>query len=63
MKNWSKLVLSFITLFVAGLSGNCQNQSPKDSLGGATVPTEIDNPEIIGLIRNRRMLPLCLMPI
>jgi beta-galactosidase len=49
MKNRSKLVLSFITLFVAGLSGYCQNQSPKDSLGGATVPAEIDNPEIIGI--------------
>ena len=60
MKNWSKLVLSFITLFVAGLSGNCQNQSPKDSLGGATVPTEIDNPEIIGI--NKEPAHASLMP-
>jgi beta-galactosidase len=60
MRNTLRLVLSFITLFAAGLSGNCQNQAPKDSLGGAPVPTEIDNPEIIGI--NKEPAHASLMP-
>lgn len=60
MKNRSKIVLSFITLFVAGLSANSQNLSPKDSLGGATVPPEIENPELLGI--NKEPAHASLMP-
>jgi beta-galactosidase len=49
MKNRSSLVLSFITLFASVLSANSQSLSPKDSLGGAPVPAEIENPELLGI--------------
>ena len=60
MKNRSKFVLSLITLFVAVLSCYCQNVSPKDSLGGAPVPPEIQNPEILGI--NKEQAHASLMP-
>ncbi len=40
--------------------GNCQNLSPKDSLGGATVPPEIENPELSGI--NKEQAHASLMP-
>src|SRR5450759_4903044 len=60
MKNYSKFVLSFVALFVAGLSGYSQYISPKDSLGGAPVPPEIENPEILGI--NKEPAHASLMP-
>ena len=48
-------------LFVfATIAANSQNASPKDSLGGAPVPPEIDNPEIIGI--NKEAAHATLMP-
>ncbi|MCX6255001.1 MAG: DUF4981 domain-containing protein [Bacteroidia bacterium] len=60
MKNNSKFVMSFIALFVAVLSGNSQNVSPQDSLGGAPVPAEIENPELPGI--NKEPAHATLMP-
>jgi beta-galactosidase len=60
MKNRSKLVLSLITLFVSVLSAHCQSPSPKDSLGGAPVPPEIENPELLGI--NKEAAHASLMP-
>ncbi len=60
MKNYSKFVLSFVALFVTGLSGYSQNVSPKDSLGGAPVPAEIENPELLGI--NKEPAHASLMP-
>jgi len=60
MKNRSKLVLSLITLFISVLSANCQSLSPKDSLGGAPVPPEIENPELLGI--NKEPAHASLMP-
>ena len=60
MKNYSKFILSLVALFVAGLPGNSQYVSPKDSLGGAPVPTEIENPELLGI--NKEPAHATLMP-
>jgi Beta-galactosidase/beta-glucuronidase len=60
MKNRSKFVVSFISLFVAVLSCHCQNISPKDSLGPAQVPPEIQNPELLGI--NKEPAHASLMP-
>jgi beta-galactosidase len=60
MKNKSKLVMALIVLFVAISSGYSQNVSPKDSLGGAPVPPEIENPQIIGI--NKEPAHATLMP-
>lgn len=42
------------------LPGRSQNSSPKDSLGGALVPPEIENPEILGI--NKEAAHATLMP-
>ncbi len=60
MKNRLFFVLSFIALFMAGLSGYSQKISPGDSLGGAPVPPEIENPECIGI--NKEPAHATLMP-
>ena len=60
MKNKSKFVLSLITLFMAVLPCHGQNLSPKDSLGGAQVPPEIQNPELLGI--NKEPAHASLMP-
>ncbi|HLP73962.1 MAG TPA: glycoside hydrolase family 2 TIM barrel-domain containing protein [Bacteroidales bacterium] len=39
----------FISAFFLTLSGFAQYTSPKDSLGGAPVPPEIENPELTGM--------------
>jgi beta-galactosidase len=60
MKTRSKFVLSFIVLFMSVLLVNSQNVSPKDSLGGAAVPPEIQNPELLGI--NKEPPHASLMP-
>ena len=60
MKTYSKFVSSFITLFMVIMSCNCQTASLRDSLGGAPVPPEIQNPELLGI--NKEPAHASLMP-
>jgi len=60
MKNYSKFVLGSLAFIMTVLTGYSQNVSPKDSLGGAPVPPEIENPEITGI--NKEAYHASLMP-
>lgn len=60
MKKSIKIILSFTAFIMTLLTGYSQNQSPKDSLGGAPVPPEIENPEISGI--NKEAYHASLMP-
>src|SRR5450759_2332276 len=60
MKNHSKFVLSLLAFIMTVLTGYSQNVSPKDSLGSALVPPEIENPEITGI--NKEAYHASLMP-
>jgi beta-galactosidase len=60
MKNYLKVILSFITLFLSVVMSYSQYVSPKDSLGGAPVPPEIQNPELLGI--NKEKAHASLMP-
>lgn len=60
MKNSSLFVVLFLALFSAGMNINAQVASVSDSLGGATVPPEIENPEIFGI--NKEPAHATLMP-
>jgi beta-galactosidase len=59
-----EILLSFLTVFLAFSSisqpGYSQYTSPKDSLGGAFVPPEIQNPELLGI--NKEPSHATLMP-
>jgi beta-galactosidase len=55
-----KLILVLAAIFMAYLSGFSQYVSPKDSLGGAPVPPEIENPELLGI--NKEAAHATLMP-
>lgn len=60
MKNYSKVILSFTTFFLSSVMCFSQYISPKDSLGGAPVPPEIQNPELLGI--NKEKAHASLMP-
>jgi len=60
MKYFSKIGISIITLFTAVMSCYSQSASLKDSLGGAPVPSEIQNPELLGI--NKEKAHASLMP-
>jgi len=47
-------------MLLINLPGYSQYISPKDSLGGAPVPPEIENPEILGI--NKEAAHATLMP-
>ena len=59
MKNM-RVIMSALLALIIGSSGYAQLISPKDSLGGAPVPTEIENPECIGI--NKEPAHATLMP-
>ena len=54
------ILTGFLTLFSISQSGYSQYTSPKDSLGGAPVPPEIENPELLGI--NKEPAHAALMP-
>ena len=57
----SHLILSgLLAFFIVNSNGYSQYISPKDSLGGAPVPREIENPECIGI--NKEVAHATLMP-
>jgi len=60
MKNIRYILLGIFAIALANLPGYSQYTSPKDSLGGATVPPEIENPEILGI--NKEAAHAALMP-
>ena len=60
MKSIRVFVSCIITVFMVNVSGYSQYTSPKDSLGGALVPAEIENPEILGI--NKEASHATLMP-
>jgi beta-galactosidase len=60
MKNCLKVILSFITFYLSVILCYSQYVSPKDSLGGAPVPPEIQNPELLGI--NKEKAHASLMP-
>ena len=60
MKDIRLFVLGIIAMFLPNLSGYSQYTSPIDSLGGAPVPPEIENPEILGI--NKEAAHATLMP-
>jgi beta-galactosidase len=60
MKKFNLSVVGTLVLFLTSLSGYSQYTSPKDSLGGAPVPPEIENPEILGI--NKEPAHATLMP-
>ena len=60
MKNSSLFLMSAIAMLLINLPGYSQYISPKDSLGGAPVPPEIENPEILGI--NKEAAHATLMP-
>ena len=60
MRAFLKVNLSFLTLFLSVMMSYSQNVSPKDSLGGAPVPPEIQNPELLGI--NKEKAHAALMP-
>lgn len=60
MKNYPKFVFSMALLLTTVLACYSQNASLKDSLGGAPVPPEIQNPELLGI--NKEPAHASLMP-
>jgi beta-galactosidase len=60
MKKIRLFVLSIFTVALANVPGYSQYISPKDSLGGAPVPPEIENPELLGI--NKEAAHATLMP-
>ncbi len=60
MKKFSFFVFASMILFMIGSSLEAQVASVKDSLGGAPVPPEIENPECIGI--NKEPAHATLMP-
>jgi len=60
MKSIRVLVSLFVAVFMVSFSGYSQYVSPKDSLGGAPVPAEIENPEILEI--NKEPAHATLMP-
>ena len=60
MKKIRIVLMGCAALLITGLSGYSQNISPKDSLGGAPVPPEIENPELLGI--NKEAAHAILMP-
>ena len=60
MKNFSLLVFVFQVLLMINTSVKGQVASVKDSLGGASVPPEIENPECFGI--NKEPAHATLMP-
>jgi beta-galactosidase len=60
MKSIRSIIFGISTLLLTNISGYSQYTSPKDSLGGAPVPPEIENPEIIGI--NKEQSHATLMP-
>jgi beta-galactosidase len=60
MKNIHILVSGLLAFFIINATGYSQYTSPKDSLGGAPVPPEIENPEIQGI--NKEASHATLMP-
>ncbi len=49
MKKIKLFLLGSFVMLLPFLTGYSQNTSPKDSLGGAPVPPEIENPELLGI--------------
>ena len=60
MKSFRFYVSSVLAVFLVNFSAFSQYTSPKDSLGGAPVPSEIENPECIGI--NKEPYHAALMP-
>jgi len=60
MKNLPKVILSFLTVFLSVMMCYSQYVSPKDSLGGSLVPPEIQNPELLGI--NKEKAHVSFMP-
>jgi beta-galactosidase len=60
MKNYLKFALSSMAFFMAVMSSFGQIASLSDSLGGAPVPPEIQNPELLGI--NKEKAHAVLMP-
>jgi beta-galactosidase len=60
MKSIRVFVSLILVVFMVSVSGYSQYTSPKDSLGGAPVPPEIENPEIQGI--NKESSHATLMP-
>jgi beta-galactosidase len=60
MKDIRVLLSLIIGIFMVSVSGYSQYISPKDSLGGAPVPPEIENPELLGI--NKEAAHTTLMP-
>ncbi|MFZ0280008.1 MAG: glycoside hydrolase family 2 TIM barrel-domain containing protein [Bacteroidales bacterium] len=60
MKNKSAFALIILILFIGASFADAQVASVRDSLGGAPVPPEIENPEIIGI--NKEPAHATLMP-
>jgi beta-galactosidase len=60
MKSIRALFTSILTISMVSGTAYSQYLSPKDSLGGAPVPPEIENPECIGI--NKEPSHATLMP-
>ena len=60
MNIFKRFSLIFLASFIISISGKAQVASLRDSLGGATVPGEIENPECIGI--NKEPHHAALMP-
>ena len=60
MNIFKRFALIFLASFIISISGKAQVASIKDSLGGAPVPPEIENPEFIGI--NKEPAHATLMP-
>ena len=60
MKSIRFFASCFLTGIMVNISGYAQNISPEDSLGGAPVPPEIENPECLGI--NKEPAHATLMP-
>ena len=60
MNIFKRFALIFLASFIISISGKAQVASLMDSLGGATVPGEIENPECIGI--NKEPHHAALMP-
>lgn len=59
MKNISGCIFTIVALHFS-VAGYSQSTSPKDSLGGVPVPSEIENPELLGI--NKETAHAILMP-
>jgi beta-galactosidase len=60
MKKIRLFLLGSFVMLLPCFTGYSQNASPKDSLGGAPVPPEIENPELLGI--NKEAAHATLMP-